>query len=152
MTDALWRRQFEWPIDHAVERLTRVPTASTSPILETVTSITWRPDFNASVPHRRLRIVSDLLEYSPKIFSGYDEHGSWGDYQRSPLARDLKPNFANVTVRIDLLHRPAFLRKQETAQQFWTRWFDEFGAPAISFGASSDPAFLRNATSGGSAK
>lgn len=138
MTDAQWRRKFAWPIDHAVERLMRVPTASTSPILETVTSVTWRPDFTTALPHRRLRIVSDLLEYSPRGFSSYGDHASWDSYQRSPLARDLKPNFAAIEVRIDLLHRPSALRWQETARQFWTRWFNENGTSAVAYDAAGD--------------
>ena len=85
--ERFWERQFAVPIDTAVNRLLKAPSGGGSPILETITAATWRYDFDVSVPHRRMRIVSDLLQHEPGGYSHYQRGDPWKRFLQSALAK-----------------------------------------------------------------
>ena len=132
-----WRRKFADPIDAAVTRLLQLPTAARSPILETITAATWRHDFDARVPQRRLRIVSDLLQHEAGIYTHYQPGDPWVRFTRTALAKKVEADLTGVAVRIDYLRRPEAIQYQNEAhRKFWERWLTERGAASVDFGVS----------------
>lgn len=135
--EEFWRKKFADPIDAAVIRLLKLPTATRSPILETVTAATWRHDFDARVPQRRLRIVSDLLQHEAGIYTHYQAGDPWVRFTRTILAKKVEADLAGVVVRIDYLRRPEAMQYQNDAhRKFWERWLIERGAASVDFGVS----------------
>jgi hypothetical protein len=135
--EEFWRQKFADPIDVAVTRLLKLPTATRSPILETITAATWRHDFDARVPWRRLRIVSDLLQHETGIYTHYQLGDPWLRFTRTALAKKVEADLTGVGVRIDYLRRPEAIQFQnETHRNFWERWFTERGATSVDFGLS----------------
>jgi hypothetical protein len=132
-----WRKKFAEPIDAAVARLLSLPTAKRSPILETVTAATWRYDFDGRIAHRRLRIISDLLQHELGGYSHYQVGDPWLRFTRTALAKKVDADLAGVAVRIDYFRRPEAMQYQNEAhRKFWERWFTERGAASIDFGVA----------------
>jgi hypothetical protein len=135
-----WRKQFAEPIDAAVVRLLSLPTAKRSPILETITAATWRYDFDSRISHRRLRIVSDLLQHEFGGYSHYQGGDPWQRFTRSALTKKVEADLTGVAVRIDYLLRPEAMQHQgEAHRKFWERWLTERGAASVDFSAPARP-------------
>jgi hypothetical protein len=135
--EEFWQRKFANPIDTAVNRLLVLPSAPRSPILETITAASWRYDFDARVPYRHLRIISDLLQHEPGGYSHYQSGDPWPRFIRTALAKKVEADLTGVTVRIDYLRRPQAIQYQnETHRKFWERWLKERGAISVDFGLS----------------
>lgn len=127
MIEAAFRRTVGDALDSYLNGLRNVPTAAHSPIIEAVDATVDGADFGATVPRRRLVIVSDMAQNSPQV-SEYRGPGSGLDPDaatRADLSRDLK----GVQVRIHYVRRPE-LEAIQTAEQkdFWRRWFTTQGA------------------------
>ncbi len=133
--DKAWGQSFAGPIDAAVSRLLSLPNAPRSPILESITAATWRHDFDGRIPHRRLHIVSDLLQNDPGGYSHYRRGDTWVRFNRSGLSKKVEADLADAVVMIDYLHRPQAAQYQnESHRNFWQRWLTERGATSVDFG------------------
>lgn len=127
-----YREAFGAPVEKALAALITAPTAARSPIMETLAALTWRPDFDASVPDRSLVIVSDMLQHEPGGLSHYQSAGRWTRFMRVGLPASDDANFAGVSVRVDYIRRPDFLQLQNADhRRFWTSWFAERGANPV---------------------
>ena len=135
--ERVWAQKFAAPIDAAVDRLLDLPSAPRSPILQAITGLTWRVDFDGRIPHRRLHLVSDLLQYPGYSLYQRPSGDLWTRFARSPIANQVEADLTNAVVKIDLLRQPNSLQYQNWAQRkFWDRWFKERGATSIDFGST----------------
>ena len=131
---AVWHQRLADPVNAAVRRLLILPSAPRSPVLESITSITWRNDFDHRVPHRYLRITSDLLQNEPGGYTHYQVGDPWNRFARTTLAKKVDADLTNVVVKIDYLRRPETLQYQnETHKRFWERWLIDHGAASVDF-------------------
>jgi hypothetical protein len=136
--ERFWEQKFAHPIDAAVDRLLNAPSAARSPILESITATTWRHDFDERVPHRRMRIISDLLQHEPGGYSQYQPGDPWKRFLRTALAKKVNAELTGVVVSIDYLRRPGALQYQNEAhRKFWEQWLTQRGAVSVDFGGST---------------
>ena len=132
-----YRESFGGPVEKAVEALLKAPTAARSPILEALTAVTWRSDFDARVKNRKLFVVSDLLQLGEGGYSHYQGGDLWVRFVRSGIARKVEADLTDVRVKIDYLRRAEATQHQNDAHRaFWTRWLTERGAATIDFGTT----------------
>jgi hypothetical protein len=133
-----WENTFAKPIDAALAGLTRIPAAEPSPILETITALSWRGDFQKEVKERRLTLASDLVQHDPKGYSQLRSGSSWSRYAESRLYKNASPDLRGVQVEVLYVNRPAWLWLQNTQHvKFWQRTFKRFGAASVFIGAPS---------------
>jgi hypothetical protein len=106
-----------------------------SPILAGVRAIAADPDFGGEIPHRRLVLVSDLLEHNPQGFSLYAPGADYAAWRlQSPVG---PPDLAHVDLRVVPLDRPDHAAQQAAAlDHFWTAFFDAADVQSV----STDPA------------
>lgn len=129
---ALYQGTFAGPLRAAVDTLSGASGASRSPIIEALTALTQRPDFDRRVPSRTLIVASDMLQNS----SSYSQYR--GDmartFRHSALARGDQADFAGIEVSVDYFVRPDQRHRQGPAHRaFWDTWFKERGARAVRF-------------------
>ncbi|GEM_PF-2306827 len=132
-----YRQSFGAPVEAALDALIKAPTAARSPILEALTAVTWRPDFDARVKNRNLFVVSDLLQHESGGYSHYQLGDPWSRFMRTGLSRKVEADLTGVHVRIDYLRRSEAMQYQNDAHRnFWLRWLTERGAASVDFGMS----------------
>jgi hypothetical protein len=134
--DKRWKDSFGQPIDEAINWLGSAPAAEASPIIETITAATQRPDFDRRVLNRKLVIVSDLLQYQAGSggYSQYQKSDLWQSYQRSRLAIEARADLTNAAVEIVYLARPNMAQFQSPQHRaFWRQWFTQAGASSVHF-------------------
>ena len=66
-----FQRRFEEPLDQVIIDLTEAQITPQSPIYQSLLKIVRRPDFTRKIPHRRLILLSDLMEHT-EVFSHYN--------------------------------------------------------------------------------
>src|SRR5262249_44214873 len=71
-----FQQKFVGAADRIVETIRQPAEAPNSPIVEYVHRWLGADDFNASVPHRRLILVSDMRQNSPQYDIYHPAHGS----------------------------------------------------------------------------
>jgi len=132
--DRIWQNRFRPKLDTAINRLLAAPDSDSSPIMETISAIAHRPDFNAPIPVRRLVVVSDLLQFTPGIYTQYRSGNLWAPFARSALALSADPDLARVDVVVDYIERSGDSRFQGAAHiAFWGRWFRQRNAAKVEF-------------------
>ena len=93
------------------------------------------PEFGAEIPHRRLVLVSDLLEHNPQGFSLYVPDANYAQWQAASPSGP--PDLARVDLRIVPIDRPDHAERQAyAADQFWPAFFDAADVQTVSM----DPA------------
>lgn len=119
-----WIRQFEVPLDEALKELASPAESETSPILETLQAIEWRPDFSRDQSARRLIVVSDMLQNS-ELFSLYSKTDrTYDDLLRRPQVSSRLAHLRNVRVEIRLLRGPTTVEYQDNQfVEFWSKYF-----------------------------
>lgn len=138
-TEKEWNEKFAAPIASAIAKAGEAGPAERSPIIETIAAALTRPDFDARIPHRRLVIISDLLEHEER-YSQLAGGDFAAGYSRSILGRIAPLDLANASVALDYLQRPEFAEIQGAAhRQFWRGLFTEAGATEVNFIGLSDP-------------
>lgn len=135
MTQERWDEDFASALDRALRSAQSSARQNASPILAGVRAIAADPDFGAEIAHRRLVIVSDLLEHDPNGFSLYV---SEADYRAwVAVSPQGPPDLGQVDVRVAPLDRPEHAARQaEAVDNFWPAFFDAASAKSVSF----DPA------------
>lgn len=133
-----WIAAFGKPLDDIAETLTKSGDSATSPLLETITGVTWRPEFRAipqgkfPPPKREIVLISDLRQYMPsQRLSFYEGAGPWAAFKRSPTAAAAEANLHNVTVSLEVLHRPQAGLSEAHVIGFWRAWLTSHGAARI---------------------
>jgi len=135
MTQAAWDEEFGAALDTALRSAGASRTANTSPIVAGVRAVAADPDFGGEIPHRRLVLVSDLLENDPGGFSLYVSGANYASWRAQ--AHGDPPDLTRVDVRIVPLDRPENDAQQAAARdQFWPAFFDAADVQTVSF----DPA------------
>lgn len=135
MAQEHWDADFADALAHAVRSAQSGGPANASPILASLRAVAADPDFAATIPHRRLVLVSDLLEHDPDGFSLYAEGASYAQWR----ARDINgpADLSDIDVRVTMLDRPDVAERQAAARsQFWPAYLDDSGAQSVAF----DPA------------
>lgn len=133
--DRAWLNRYAKPMDAALARLGELPESpAASPILEAITALTTRADFDRGVPKRTLILVTDGLQLTPGVYSHFRSGDLWASYLRSGIAPFVQADLAGADVRIVYLLRPAFAARQTPAHRaFLVRWLRERGAASVSF-------------------
>src|SRR5262249_53102088 len=118
MTQAAWDEEFGAALDAALRTASASREASASPIIAGVRAIAADPDFGAEIPHRRLVLVSDLLEHDPHGFSLYVSGANYAAWHA--LTPTGPPDLSQVDLRIVPLDRPDHAAQQAAAlSDFW---------------------------------
>lgn len=130
-----WDAEFATALDAALRSAQSGGPGHASPIVTSLRAVAADPSFGAEIPHRRLVVVSDMLEHDPNGFSLYV---SGADYPRwrahSPTE---PPDLTRVDLRIVPIDRPDHAAQQADAlDRFWSAFFDAAGVAST----STDPA------------
>jgi len=115
--DAEWAATFGKPVEAATAAAAGRPETPSSPLIATTAALLTRPDFDASVPHRRLVLVSDMVEHQRGGYSHLAGGDLWKGYASSGLARYAALDLRGVTVAIDYLLRPQYAALQGPAHR-----------------------------------
>jgi hypothetical protein len=135
MTQAAWDQEFGAALEAALRSAGASRGANASPIVAGVRAIAADPDFGPEIPHRRLVLVSDLLENEPGGFSLYVSGANYAAW-RAQSHTD-PPDLMRMDVRIVPLDRPDDAAQQAAARnEFWPAFFDAADVQTVSF----DPA------------
>lgn len=129
-----WVRQFEAPLDQALEMLLTPSESSTSPILETVRGLTWRSDFTQEQAERRIVLVSDMLQNSVahSMYAQEVSERTFEAFERRPRAELQIPDLNSVDVDLHILRSEEALPYQDEAfESFWHDYFGRTGAELI---------------------
>jgi hypothetical protein len=132
---ARWDNDFGAALDRALRSATSAGRAQSSPLLAGLRAVAADAEFGAEIQHRRLVLVSDLLEHDPQGFSLYVSDADYAAWRQQSTAGP--PDLAQVEVRVVPLDRPDDAERQIAAlERFWPDYFDATEARSVSF----DPA------------
>jgi hypothetical protein len=135
ITQERWDAAFGEALDRATRSAASSGQARASPILAGLRAVAADPDFGPDAPHRRLVLVSDLLEHDPDGFSLYVSEADYAAWRAQ--AASGPPDLARVDLRIVPLDRPDHAERQSAAlERFWPAYFDAAEAQSLSI----DPA------------
>jgi hypothetical protein len=134
-----WREEYAMPLTKIITESATVPSAEPSPILETITALTWRGDFRADVKERQLILVSDLVQHDPHGYSHLRNGTSWTSYTQSRQFNEAKPDLRGVQVVVLYVNRPIWRALQNANHiKFWQRAFNRFGTQAEFIGGPTN--------------
>lgn len=120
MVEAEFDRIVGTQLNEFVDGLKNSPQSDSSPIFETVEMMLDEPDFNSSETKRRIVIVSDMVQHSPKVSHYTNEAESW---RRLP-SRFRELDFTQSEVRIHYLKRPSLNSIQGASHKnHWVNFF-----------------------------
>lgn len=135
ITQERWDTDFGAALDRALRSATSAGAAQTSPLLAGLRAVAADPEFGAEIDHRRLVLISDLLEHDPRGFSLYVSEADYPAWLAQSTAGP--PDLARVDVRVVPLDRPDHAERQANAlNTFWPHYFEATEAQSTSF----DPA------------
>ena len=128
-----WNQKFRQPLEEKLDSLLTAEEAPSSPIMESIQSVSITHFQSASrdtIP-RRLIIISDLLQNSDEI-SFYTETPDFNRFQRTPTSRWLNPDLRNVDIEIWLIQR----RQPKQGDggsllKFFKSWLEEHGGRVV---------------------
>lgn len=130
MIQQQWDQDFEHALDTALRSAQSGGAAPASPILAGLRAIAADPDYGAEIPHRRLVLVSDLLEHDPNGFSLYAPGATYAAWRAR--AHSQPADLSNVELRIVPLDRPENAERQTNAlANFWPAYFDAANVAAV---------------------
>lgn len=109
--------KFGMQLDALAAQLSTGGTAPRSPIVEALRDVSSRADFGASVPDRRLIVVSDMLQNSAML-SHYRRNATDVDYRRLPSGMNM-PDLAGVDVQVHYLLRIRDAAYQSPRHTHW---------------------------------
>jgi hypothetical protein len=131
---ARYEALFAAPLDNALADLVLPKNAPSSPIIEALARLTQDPGFNASVPGRRIVLVSDMLQNSD-IFSVYGRRRGALDARIPPadtVALAIRDTYGDalrgIDLEIRLIPRDSWEAEQHGAlQDYWDEVFRRLG-------------------------
>ena len=137
-TTAISKRVFEerfvQGLKSAVQQELSVPPMANSPIMEMVQGVQVAVLKPADATHKRLIIVSDLMQHS----SNYSQYGKatydWPQFKQSDAFKRLAVDVSGVSVRILYVPRKTGPSVQKNGHmEFWSQYFTELGAKEVRF-------------------
>ncbi|MEO1015825.1 MAG: hypothetical protein AAFX08_11625 [Pseudomonadota bacterium] len=126
MIEDTWREKFYEPLKVQVEQALNDTEAATSPLSEAIFAVFDRPDFQKSMPDRRLVIVSDLMQNSD-AFSFYRSGADMAAFQETRLASE-RPDMSGADVVARIVPRQEYDLPIDTVEDFWSEYFRGGGA------------------------
>ena len=128
---SIWNNRFMKPALAPVSVVAGEPSQKRTPLVESIFGMTLWPDFNASVPHRHIVVVSDMLQ-NTDLYSHYraGRAPSFAEFARRPGALQNIPDLTGVTVVGFYLIRTNTMSLQTDAQKRF--WLDYFAAAQTS--------------------
>jgi hypothetical protein len=135
MAQARWDDAFAHALDQALRSAQSGGPQRASPIIASLRAVAADPDFGTEIPHRRLIVVSDLLEHNPQGFSLYADGADYAAWiAASPQG---PPDLAHIELRLVPIDRPDHAARQaEALDRFWPAFF----AAADALSVTTDPA------------
>lgn len=135
MTQARWEEDFAGALDDALRSAASAGRARASPIIAGLRAVAADPDYDPSIPARRLVIVSDMLEHDPQGFSLYVPEANYATWAAQAPSR--APDFTRVDLRVVPIDRPDHAAQQAAAMDhFWPAFFEAASVQTV----STDPA------------
>ncbi len=130
LTEQDWSEKFKLDLEERVADVMLNKQANYSPLLEHFEAVMRRPDFAPFVENRRLVVVTDLVQNTPR-WSHYRNGADWDDFERT-LDYSAAKKFENVYVRIHVVERhngpdPQALR------EFWRVYFEDIGGGEVDY-------------------
>jgi hypothetical protein len=134
----IWRERFRAPLLKALEGSLHAAPGNTSPLLATFQGIAQKRFSGAKVAdaHKRLIIVSDMIEHVPGIYTQYPPADlSYGRFKASPHYRQVHTDLHNASV--DILYVDRGIPGLHTGRhiQFWLDWIADnngrIGSPPL---------------------
>ncbi len=126
-----FEKRFAQPLTALVDRLHEPAQAPASPILETLRAVSLLPSFREAQEHRKLIVVSDLLENTAR-YSHYTTTPDYRGFRRSPYGASVLPVLEGVEVELVYLSNERAQRRQGTVHlAFWQSYLTEAGARAV---------------------
>jgi hypothetical protein len=125
----VWMSKFSEPLEQTFATLLEPHDEPTSPILESLQSIsvTAFDTIDTSRP-RRLVVVSDMLQNTPD-FSQYSDRRTFTELRSSAYYGRVKAALPRVQVQILYVRRHQFAAAQGAAHvRFWEEYFSDCGA------------------------
>ena len=131
LVEERYRKEFQYPLEKSLEEmLTAKDAAPQSPIMESLQAVlVAAPGFLDAKYHRRVIIVSDLLQHST-AFSFY-RGGAWRTFERSADFHRLAGNLHGVDVEIHRLPRPNVNVDRDDVDDFWINYFEQAGVRSV---------------------
>lgn len=124
LVEERFQSEFAEPIHAALDRLLRVPEASSSPIMEATQELAARiPGFAVSDAPRELLIMSDLVQHS-EVFS-FIRGDDWQSFVKSGGPTRFGSAFKGAAVSV--LRVPRMPDRAAAIDDFWVRYFDAQG-------------------------
>lgn len=124
--EARYDEEFIKPIQATLQAMLNGDVENQSPIMEALQSlISETPDFTRIRGHRKIIIVSDMLQHSDTL-SFYRRQG-WDYFADQNGERRLAGNLTGVSVEILRIPRAGKIPPKEITEGFWTRYFDKQG-------------------------
>lgn len=118
-----WDEDFAQTLDRALRSAQSGGPARASPILAGLRAVAADPDFGAEITHRRLVLVSDLLEHDPQGFSLYAESATYAAWRAA--SPNEPPDLSRIDLRVVPLDRPDYAALQANAlDHFWSAYID----------------------------
>lgn len=135
MAQQHWDEAFANALERALRSAQAGAGARASPILAGIRAVAADPDFGPEIAHRRLVLVSDLLEHDPEGFSLYVAGADYAAWRTG--APTEPPDLARVDLRIVPLDRPDHAAAQaEALEHFWPAFFDAADVQGLSTDAA----------------
>lgn len=144
--DQYWRARFALPLAESLDRAKALPESSkASPILEGITALSGRADFDGRISGRRLTVVTDGLQLTPGVYSHFRGGDLWKSYRASTLPAATQADLTGIRVEIIYLRRPEFAQRQtDQHRAFLARWLESHGASAVAFRGAPSPNLKRH--------
>ena len=129
-----YTREFTFPIQNTLHSMLTGESENQSPIMEALQSlISETPDFSKAMGHRKIIIVSDMLQHSDNL-SFYRGQG-WDFFAKQNGSQRLAGNLSGVIVEVLRIPRTGGKTPSaEITEDFWARYFDRQGSrpPSVS--------------------
>lgn len=124
----VYEEKFDRPLNEVLERMLAANTAPQSPILEMIQDISTLYQFDPSAPHRRLVVISDMLQNTPRL-SHYRTKPNYAAFVNSDYANSVMADLDKVVVTVFYVSRPGSEKFQNNNHtDFWIRYFKDAGA------------------------
>ena len=126
-----FEKNFQRPMESAIERLAQAPPQATSPIHEMIRAVALDRNFDSTKP-RRLIVISDMLQNTPPEYSHYRNGADFSAWRNSAHGRGF-PQFSLLGVEVEILYLKRTDDFARAAQnrghvRFWEDYFAELGA------------------------
>ncbi len=134
--DEKWKNNFINVLGGFLVKLENIPTADSTPLLETLEMISQDSDFSPEIEKRRIFIISDLLQ-SHNGVSFYTSNLNFENEMKKPYFEKLDIELDGVEIIIYQIERPNDERHTYTnyqgkkQQEFWKGLFDKWNADDV---------------------